>query len=289
MDWAAALAKFAKKAISGLSISLIKIDKPNFYIVNGGNVGSIVSKGKPAHKKFPPKSLPVDISLLSKEERLLLQKALKEALDNEQTFLLEDTPGEIDGIRESQAEPDNKELLTILQPFLSSTDFAALRAAVVLRYMRKKGLDVIKLKGDIVHKYGDRGAKMANLCSAGYFDDAAKQLKTFRSSPKFNADEFRKKLDDLISQSAFALFVQNDWPRLRTRNEIITRIRINAGYGIHQVVLHAIGEDNMEKVREITDALIAKYPEINKAHDDTIAGEARIHLVFPSKIAQKLK
>ncbi|MDE2489257.1 MAG: hypothetical protein KGM24_00310 [Elusimicrobia bacterium] len=286
MDWAAAIARLAK-AISGWAA--VRIEKPTINIITGGNVGSVPRSSRKSNPTKPRrKSLQLDINKLSREQKQQLQRALRAALDDGQTFILDETPEILEGIEESSKSPKNQELQSALQPYLSAADFIALRAAIVLRHMRANRMVTLRMKGDIINKFGDRGAKIANLCSAGYFDNIVAHLKKVQSQRGFDSDAFRRKMDEFISQSAFALFVQKDWARLHTRKSILERIRINAGYGINKLVIHAIGEENIEKVQSITDAILREFGDIRKTKEDEVAGEIRICLEFPSSISRAL-
>ena len=67
---------------------------------------------------------------------------------------------------------DNKYtyILEFFAGILSPADYSALKMSLYIRHQMDIHKDVGKLKADIRARFADRGANIANLCTAGYFE-----------------------------------------------------------------------------------------------------------------------
>ncbi len=96
---------------------------------------------------------------------------------------------------------NDQNILQFFEDILSHNDFAALKMALFIRAQDKAGKSVHVYKKDIMERFSDRGANIANLCSAGYFEEF-KELYN-----QVSDEEFWRYYDMVVGAKARALFV----------------------------------------------------------------------------------
>lgn len=143
---------------------------------------------------------------------------------------------------------------TILSAYISPADLKALEASLLMRdqFDSKTGIDGIK--SDIIERFGDRGRKIANLCTAGYFDDLAGLCKETCHNAEGVA-KFKTIYETVVSQEAFAVFVTRAMSKEATKKAIVNKIMSNLIYGKKYVNIHGIGKVNVAKINAILPTL----------------------------------
>lgn len=143
-----------------------------------------------------------------------------------------------------------------------------MRAAI---YIRKRFEErttnyelVYKLKGDVINKYGNRGNKICNLCSAGYFESMLEPLYNEMMRLQLTPDDFLKRYNTIIEEEAFALFVTYNMSSPEVQNLIEMKIKRNQKYGIKFVRIHGIGRKNVETINEVLPYLSIEHQNLRK-------------------------
>lgn len=141
---------------------------------------------------------------------------------------------------------DNKSdelTLKFFKNILSKNDFLVLRESLFLREDYINGNNISNLKHDIILKYGERGNIIANLCTAGYFEEVMMPL--FNSSQQ----EFYDYYDIAVDRGVKAFFVNARMSIETIRDEIKRRLISAKSYGIPSIHIHGIGQKNIKNIK----------------------------------------
>lgn len=271
-----------KKLLNLLKVdfSLIKVDQAVFnpHLVNKPDAPNIrIENGRTE----------INLANLTPEQIESAKSIFREAFECGQTFVANKANEQIDGLREVESAPQNQAILSCLKPIISPEDYQALRASIFLRSQYNAGYNVRVLKLDIMQRFGERGRKISNLCSAGYFDGVPAQLEQAKKSPGFTQDKFRESFDRFVDESAFALFVKSANSMEETEKKILRQIKNNSSYGLRRLVVHGIGGDNIGKIRGAIERIIKGYAMI-KSTEEQIGESILVDLRFPPGVYEIL-
>ena len=136
----------------------------------------------------------------------------------------------------------------------------ALEASLFLRKKFLENQEVRHLKQDIRIRFGDRGNHIANLCTAGYFENFFMPL--YNSSK----EDFEKIYEVVVSKSAMAIFVHNQMNDTEIVKKITERLEISKKYGLKFLYIHGIGERNIATIRRC----LEENKELFKFYDKDI-------------------
>ncbi|MBX7204292.1 MAG: hypothetical protein K1X81_02600 [Bacteroidia bacterium] len=148
---------------------------------------------------------------------------------------------------EYQKEDPDQETLEFFKPILPIDDFNALKLSMFLRYEDKKGNknNVQRFKNDIRNRFGDRGGNIANLCTAGYFDEELKSL--YLRIPR---EEFKEYYEMVVGDKARALFIHHDMGVDEIDAEVEKMFLKATKYHMGDFKIHGKGADNVKTLRE---------------------------------------
>src|ERR1700730_475021 len=99
-------------------------------------------------------------------------------LDEEQEEILEN----YEGYSESNPYTD---LLALYEGKIPGNDLNALKMSLFMKIQKENGHNIEVYKQQIRDRYGSRGAYIANLCNAGFYEDAIRKQCLKLSSEKF--------------------------------------------------------------------------------------------------------
>lgn len=138
----------------------------------------------------------------------------------------------------------DQDVLQFFAGFLSADDYEALKMSLYLRDEQKKGQNISKHKKDIREKFGDRGANIANLCTAGYFEDE------FMPLYKSNKQDFNVYYESAVGKKARALFVHSLMGEDEIENEFNLMIAKARKYHMADFRIHGLGAINVTNIKK---------------------------------------
>lgn len=256
-----------KKLLSGLfKIDLSRLKKLGINIFSNNQID--------ISKKIENNVFNLNISGLTPEDAKKVQGEIIKAFVKQETpVLLKESKDLLEDIEAANKEQSNQETLEYFEDKIPLADVPILRAALYIRHVYRRGGSVEKLKQDIAFRYGQRGRIIANLCTAGYFEDVFQPMyEQMVRAGGFSLDEFRDRYNVLVTQSPQAIFV-NRWDSVESlKGEILKKIEINKKYKVGYLALHGRGRNNVNKILELLrDADIQKQivgdPEIDSKAD----------------------
>lgn len=186
--------------------------------------------------------------MASKDEELL-NEIIRRVFDDGGLILKTNTRETLESYQEYAAQNNDTKILEFFASILSREDYSALRMSLYLRYAKSKGRNVHRLKQDIRDKYGDRGANIANLCSADYFE------KDFM--PLYNQvtkEEFYQYYELAVGIKAKALFVHSGMSLHEIEEEFFIILSKAIKYHIKEFTIHGLGPTNVEIIKQFVAA-----------------------------------
>ncbi|MBI3317915.1 MAG: hypothetical protein HYZ90_02035 [Candidatus Omnitrophica bacterium] len=235
---------------------LIKVDLRNLINVR---INITVNKDSPVSLGSDKRVLNIDLEGLPAAEKGKVLEAIKDTVEKDGSALIETSAEKIvREIKHSEQLPEMQKILEALRDYIPSSDLPILRAALYIRKKFKEGPigSVKPLKDDIFRKYGDRGAKISNLCSAGYIESMIiPLLEDMKSDLDFSRERFQQSYETIVVESGFAVFVHAAMSKEQIRREALEKIKTGYKYGQRRLHIHGIGKANIENVREVADQL----------------------------------
>ncbi|MBI3322453.1 MAG: hypothetical protein HYZ94_02090 [Candidatus Omnitrophica bacterium] len=234
----------------------------------------------------------INLGNLDPRKRAELLSSVRDAILKEDFLLLESSAEiTVEDIKQVESSVDFQQVIQTLSPYVLPSDIPILKAALYLRkkYQEGSSPELIQiLKGDIVERYGTRGGRIANLCSAGYLEDMILPLlKEMQSAPDVK-DEFKKSYETIIAESGFAVFVNLWMGPEQIKAAVKQRIVSNCKYGKMHLHIHGIGRTNISKIRACIDELLVELPGLEKTIDKTVGTAIYLRLEFRPELVKAL-
>jgi len=196
MGWLDKLKEIIKVDIKGPLIDIHDIQLTN----NSNN--RLVKVEKTAVWDEQEKTLYVNLEKLDPQKKQQLKEAIHGYLDEGTRLLEVKTAFLFEDLCRFTKDKANQQILNFFAPTIPPQDLDALEAALYLRDAFEKRADpqiVKKLKEDIRTSFGIRGNNIANLCTAGYFEQFLMLFK--RASSYLKASLFFVALDQFTKNS----------------------------------------------------------------------------------------
>jgi len=194
------------------------------------------------------RTLSLNLSKLDHDEKEQLKTITHQYLDAGKLLLEAKTRSLLEDLYDYNKRSSNSSILSFFRDIIPAEDLEALEASLYLR--EKFNTDrtkVPQLKDDIVKNFGNRGKNIANLCTAGYFENFL--MKLYNSSP----EQFKRLYELVVPKSIIAVFVYHDMTKEDITREIDLKIRLCKNYGVPFMHIHGIGTSNTQKIKEILD------------------------------------
>lgn len=186
----------------------------------------------------------LDISKLNNEQKEKLKLIVPEYLQEGSKLLQLETANLLENLYSYNRNNTDKQILEFFKCIVPPNDLEALEASLYLRHVFHKHENVSDLKRNIRETFGLRGNNIANLCTAGYFEEFLIPL--YNSSK----ERFTELYELIVSKSIIAVFVHQGININEIPNEINEKIQISKKYGIGFIHIHGIGERNIMTIKE---------------------------------------
>ncbi len=194
--------------------------------------------------------------LIKKGEKELIFELIKKVHEDGELIWRTDRTDTLTSYIDYTKAGSDKNLLSFFQDKLSKDDFEALKMACFIRSESKKHHNVHEYKKDIRQTFGDRGANIANLCSAGYFEEE------FMPLYKNNSPEVFKEFYELaVGKKARALFIHNMMTVVEIEDEFEKMVNKALIYHMADFRVHALGDANVKTLKAFFDNRIADEAE----------------------------
>ena len=190
------------------------------------------------------KRLDINLSNLSNDNREKIGKLVKDHINDGKLLLENRTSKLLHRLNDFRKSKTHVAVLDFFKNLIPLTDYEALEASLFLRHIFTLKGDVTKLKRDIRERFGERGKNIANLCTAGYFEQFLIPL--YNSSK----ERFFELYDVIVSKSPVAVFVHENMQEEQIISELRSKVEISKRYGIKFIHIHGIGNNNVFRVKQ---------------------------------------
>jgi hypothetical protein len=187
----------------------------------------------------------------TERQKIVDNNIVQQALDAKYVLLESSSINKLKDFRDNDKRQDTRKIINFLQDKIPSSDINIWRASLFLRNLYNKGdfKTTHSLKSEIRQKYGDRGGNIANLCTAGYFEDFLfpsyqEQIKEYEEKEAIK--KFNKLYSHIVEELPFAVFVNYKSTIENIKREILKKKR----YGFPYINIHGIGEANIQKIKD---------------------------------------
>ena len=198
---------------------------------------------------------------------------LREVLEQPDGFILEESAlSTIEGVQICENNLEVKQEIEYFREILPATDLTILRSCFYLRKIHNGNMhprEVSKLKSQIVRIYGKRGANMANLCTAGYFESWIRplyeEIAKNEGSKAVALVKFQKVYNNIVEELPRTVFVSQTMSASDLEKQILYKLEKIKSYGTDGLNIHALSGPNVNKVRSVIPLIEQRYPDILKS------------------------
>lgn len=233
------------KSIFNIKVDMSGLKSVHFDLLSGNRDNVLVK----IEKKELRISIAADV-LSDPAKKEQIQEVLRAVVDENGHPLLEAHAAST--VENITSDHQYEELLVYFEDKIPLEDVTILRAALYIRRLHEEGKHVDSFKQDIVSRFGQRGANIANLCSAGYFESHLKPMyEELKERPNFTPQMFIDNYNLIIDKALLAVFVSGAKSEQELEDEVGSKLLTNRTYGIHRLNIHAIGSENVRKLKDL--------------------------------------
>ncbi|MBI5392771.1 hypothetical protein HZA96_02785 [Candidatus Woesearchaeota archaeon] len=223
--------------LENISVSLFRIN-----IIKDNNNKSIIIHND-------SNNLSLNLANLPSQYKKELSEIVRDYLDEKNILLENNTNDLLIKLYQYNKECSDKAILNFFKLIMNLKDYEALEASLFLRKEFRSGIisgkPIINLKADIRKRFGDRGNNIANLCTAGYFEQFLMQL--YNDAQK---EVYNQIYEEIVNNSIVAVFVHTNMTEDEIPEQITNKINISKRYGIKFIHIHGIGKMNILKIKK---------------------------------------
>jgi len=204
---------------------------------------------------YEPKSKELRISVpeLKARDKKLLLKLIQKVFDDGGLLWKESKREALIEYSDYSSGNEDQAILDFFLGVLKSNDYSALKMALFLRSQSKKNKSVDVYKVDIRERFGDRGNNIANLCSAGYFEDEFMSL-----YDNISNDDFWKYYEMVVGDKARALFVHRGMNLNAIEKEVEKMVAKALKYHMDDFRIHGKGVGNVAVISSFVSSRTGK-------------------------------
>ncbi len=222
------------------SLFNIEINKPIINI----EINKSQSDSKEYIYKESEKKLEIFLDNLSSEKKKQFKPFIRDAIDGDCKLFEKETAELLDRLYQYKSNPgEDTKIKKFFENIILPHDYEALESALYLRKEFSNCRNISKLKKDIRRRFGDRGSNIANLCTAGYFEEFLQPL--YNDSPNM----FKELYELIVDKGILAVFVHKNMSPDIISDQISTKIQTCQKYGIKFFHIHGLGKTNINTIK----------------------------------------
>lgn len=182
---------------------------------------------------------------IKEDDKPVIFEIIRKVFDDGELILKDQTGQALESYQKYiEANPD-KRTLEFFKDLLDKDDLNALKMALFLRSEQQKGENVAQYKQDIRERFGERGATIANLCTAGYFEDEFMPL-----HDEVSEEQFLEYYELAVSKKARALFVHANMTQHEIEQQFLDMVAKGIKYHMEDFRVHGMGAQNVKNIQE---------------------------------------
>lgn len=226
------------------------------------------------------KILVINAQLLSKADRPLLLDLIRKVHESGDLIWKSDKKEALSFYQDYIEKNKHQSTLEFFKDILSRDDYSALKMAFFIRFQMELKRPVYTYKKDIRDRFGERGANIANLCTAEYFEN--------EFIPFYNAysqEEFSEYYELAVGKKARALFVHVGMDMEQIETEFNAMVEKALKYHMKDFRVHGLGVQNVKTIKEFF--ADKKHSESDKYFIQKVIEKVTPSLVIEYKITIK--
>lgn len=181
---------------------------------------------------------------LNEREPYLLSEVIQHIFDQDDLIIKRERLKVLENYKKYKVRNRSDDtILAFFMDKLSPDDYDALKMSLFLRNEQRQGRNVSEYKRDIRDRFGERGANIANLCTAGYFENE------FMPLYELSHEEFKEFYNLAVEKKARALFVHSYMTIEELQVQFDEMVEKGFKYHMTDFRIHGIGEANVVKVK----------------------------------------
>lgn len=145
---------------------------------------------------------------------------------------------------------DDKKFLELVRVFTPKSDIPIIKEALFIRRLYKNSTGVEVYKTMLIQRHGARGNNIANLISAGYFENYLAPLHAFlvKTEGELAQEIFGAIYEEAVTQFPFAVFVSTAKSYEHVKQEVVQKIKFNLLNNQNVLNIHGIGVKNKKTI-----------------------------------------
>lgn len=189
------------------------------------------------------KILKVNVLALEKINKNILLELYRRVFNTGEVLFKASKEPVLNSYNHYSAENSDKQILAFFKSIIPPNDYQALKLSLFLRFESNKGYNISSFKTDIRERFGDRGANIANLCSAGYFEGF---MQLYNEVPE---TEFLEYYQMVVGEKARALFVHSSMDSDDIEKRVNEMVNKAIKYHMDDFRIHGKGQVNFENLK----------------------------------------
>lgn len=238
-----------------------------FILLDGDNISQAAKEGKKYHFEPEGKTLTIVLGNLTSDEADVVSKITIEYFDKHGLILDAEQEAALEDYQGYDSFNPFTEILNLFEGKIPRYDLNALKMSLYMRVQSEKGINVDEIKRQIKDRFGNRGAYIANLCKAGYYEDSFR-TQCFRLS----GEKFTEYYELKVGKELAALFVHTGLTFNSLRIAFTEKVNGCWQNGIGKFRILGFGRKNVELIKELK----------NRADEIDIQIEIEWHLKMES-------
>ena len=197
--------------------------------------------------------LTIVINLLTEEEKRLVQSIIVKLHNEGELIFKSSKQNTLVGYQSYNEKNQDQKTLEFFKEILNKDDYSALKMSLFIRFLMKSKKPVSIYKQDIREKFGERGANIANLCTAGYFEE---EFIPFYND--YSAEEFFDYYELAVGKKARALFIHSSMTTEMIEIEFDKILSKAIKYHMVDFRVHALGAQNVRIIKDFFKTIDSK-------------------------------
>jgi hypothetical protein len=194
------------------------------------------------------KVLTIVISYLTEEEQDQLLPVISEYFDKHELVLTSEQEQILEDYISYNDSNPYEDTINFFQGKIPPGDLNALKMSFYMKIKMENKESIEKYKMQIRDRFGARGAYIANLCSAGFFEDLFRKL-----ALKLSPERFSQIYEQKVGQELAALFVHTGMNMTAVINGFQEKVRGCLLNGVFHFKVLGFGKKNVELIIEFVE------------------------------------
>ena len=191
------------------------------------------------------RELLIVIDNLDAQEKVVVQGIIRKLYESGETLFKQSKENTLSKYVEYKDNNTDKEILDFFQKILPPDDYSALKMGLFIRDLMNDGKPIYTYKQDIRDRFGERGANIANLCTAGYFEE---EFIPFYQ--QYSSQEFEEYYELAVGKKARALFIHSMMTPEHINDEFENILTRALRFHMTDFRIHALGRSNVNAIKD---------------------------------------